>query len=163
MVYSLGDLPPIDKDDTCQKIDELKQPITHAKNEWRHSGGHVILEQSFDIDLNGNRRFENLQFEKQDHPFVIKAKDIGKQTMKGRGSLSFNRLKNLWLYGINFAYETEREDEDDIEVEDDETHDRYARVKNSSFEKNVIIIDREERNNHDKIIVCWGLSWRQER
>jgi hypothetical protein len=67
VIYSLDDVPPIDKDKTgsIRNISELKQAITHTKNEWTDIGGHIILEQSFDVDANGNNPFENLQFEKE--------------------------------------------------------------------------------------------------
>jgi hypothetical protein len=86
---------------TVSTMDELRRAI--RDRDWEK--GHIELEgDSFEID--GSEDFPTLQSENEQRPIVIKAKNVGGATIKGRGSLVFTNPKNLVLHGINFSYAT---------------------------------------------------------
>jgi hypothetical protein len=99
--------PPFE---TVHNLNELENAINRAKRDWRQSGGTIILTGT--IDMNNDRTFDGLRPEKIESPVVIRPQAIGGATIKGDGELTFEDVKNIWLYGINFEYDPPNSGED---------------------------------------------------
>ena len=89
---------------TIEGMRELRSAVETAKDEWQDTGGHIIIEESLEID--DPDPFENLKFDK---PLVIRANNIGECTIGGTGQIAVTNARNVWLYGINFRHDTSEE------------------------------------------------------
>jgi hypothetical protein len=98
-------LPPDNgKTTTVESMSELRSAVKRAKDEWKDTGGHIIIRRS---QIDDPRPFEDdLKFDK---PLVIRANDIGECTIGGTGQIVVENARNVWLYGINFRHHTSEE------------------------------------------------------
>ncbi len=89
---------------TVESMSELRNAIKKAKEEWKDTGGHIIIKKS---QIDDPSSFEDdLKFDK---PLVIRANDVAECTIGGTGQIVFNNARNVWLYGINLRHHTSEE------------------------------------------------------
>jgi poly(beta-D-mannuronate) lyase len=92
------------KTTTVESMTELRNAVKKAKDEWKDTGGHIIIKRS---QIDDPRPFEEgLKFDK---PLVIRASDVGECTIGGTGQIVVENARNVWLYGINFTHHTSEE------------------------------------------------------
>lgn len=92
------------KTTTVESMSELIRAVKKAKDEWKDTGGHIIIKRP---QIDDPRPFEeDLKFDK---PLVIRANDIGECTIGGTGQIAVTNARNVWLYGINFRHHTSEE------------------------------------------------------
>jgi len=100
----VNDLPPDFGDNpTVSSMSELRDALDDK--DWKR--GYIKLEGD-DFTISGEEEFEDVRSDDDLKPVVIKAKEMGRATIKGDGFLVFKRPKNLILYGINFQYRTNK-------------------------------------------------------
>jgi chondroitinase B-like protein len=89
---------------TVESMSELRNAVEKAKDEWKDTGGHIIIKKP---QIDDPRPFEDdLKFKK---PLVIRANNIGDCTIGGTGQIAVTNARNVWLYGINFRHHTSEE------------------------------------------------------
>lgn len=89
---------------TVESMSELRRAVKKAKDEWKDTGGHIIIKRS---QIDDPRPFEeDLKFDK---PLVIRGNNIGECTIGGTGQIAVTNARNVWLYGINFRHHTSEE------------------------------------------------------
>jgi len=88
---------------SVKDVDGLKNAIEKAKDDWKDTGGHIIIEENLSLSQESDPlEFGGLEFSK---PFVIRANNVGERTISGRTKqVVFNNGRNVWLYGINFRH-----------------------------------------------------------
>ena len=108
------DLPSGGPSKSVDNLNELESAIDHAKQEWGGKWRYIIV--SGTINVNNNKTFDDLRPESLEHPVVIRPQSIGGGTIRGHGELTFEDVRNVWLYGINFEYDPPNSGEDHFVV-----------------------------------------------
>jgi hypothetical protein len=106
---------PLDKNRTQVTVSNMSELVdAYNERDWRN-GGDIILEdgESFDTGDDNEVVFkienEDNKPKNENQPLVIRPKSIGGATIKGRGELRFKDVENVWLYGINFEYDPQKD------------------------------------------------------
>jgi hypothetical protein len=114
------DLPNEDNNRKRKRVSNMSELVeAYNEDDWSE-GGDIILENgsSFDTDevLEGDEDEvifrideDSNKPENEEHPLVIRPESVGGATVKGKGELVFKDVENVWLYGINFKYNPQKE------------------------------------------------------